>query len=80
MLAAKAPQAINRRPARGYHYSKTNAYAKGTIILGRLRREAKVKVTLKTVRNTMHPNIKPHIDFGIPTYNGKGGMLWTHAL
>ena len=48
-------------------------------ILGRLRQEIKFKVTLKMVHSTLHPKMHPHIDFGIPTFNSKGGMLHTRC-
>ena len=54
-------------------------YAKDKIILGQLRQEVKVKVTPKIVHNTLHLLMHPHIDFGIPTFNSKEGMLQTHC-
>ena len=54
-------------------------YAQDTIILGRQRQEVKVKVTQKRIHNTLHPKMHPSTEFGIPTFNIKGGMLQTRC-
>ena len=49
--------------------------AQETLILGRLKQEVKVKVSQKIVHNTLNPNMHPHTEFGIPTFNSKEGIL-----
>ena len=41
---------------------------------------AKVIVTQKWYATLRHPKMHPHTQFGIPTFNNVGDIIWTQIL